>query len=30
MKIEKKAMLGVWISDQYQMGKTGRQTAIQV
>jgi hypothetical protein len=30
MKIEKKAMLGVWISDQYQVGKASWETAIQV
>jgi hypothetical protein len=28
MKIEKKAMLGVWISDQYQMGKASWETAL--
>jgi hypothetical protein len=30
MKIEKKAMLGLWISSQYQVGKASWETALQV
>jgi len=28
MKIEKKAMLGLWISEQYQVGKASWETAL--
>jgi len=30
MKIEKKAMLGLWLPDQYQVGQASWETAIQV